>query len=101
MSKQKQKQNVKEIKTVSDQLVEVKVRWFADSLKRQGLYTKKWEEAYKVYLDDRISANDEEREKAFDNYDLHDVFLELMSFCKWWDGMYDTEDDHVLIYREE
>lgn len=100
MSKQRQKENPKKVKDISEQLVEAKLRWFVDSLKKQGLYTKKWEEAYRVYLDDRIASNEENREKAFDNYNLHDIFLELIDFCKWWDGMYDTEDSHVLIYRD-
>lgn len=100
MTKKKQIIEKEIEKNISDLLIGAKLKWFTDTMKKNGLYTEKWGKAYEIYLKDRISEDKKEMRKAFDNYDLHEILIELVNFCKWWDEMYDTEDEEVLIFRE-
>lgn len=91
------KSKEKKKKTTEELLVEVKLQWFTDKIRFAGLYSRTLENAYELYLEDRITEEITEKNKAFEECNLYNILKDLMNFIDWWDHDSGANENEKLI----
>lgn len=99
------KKNKLEVKDPKEILInlftEERLNWFTTKMKKLGFYTKRWEEAYELYLNTKLQDDIKEIEDEFLERDIGKTFNDLVDFLIWQDSNFANKDIERFLYFDK
>lgn len=98
----KTKLEVKDSKEILINLfIKERLKWFINKTKKLGFYTKRWEEAYELYLNTRLQDDTKEIEDEFLERDIGKTLNNLVDFLIWQDSNFADNDIERFLYFDK
>lgn len=100
--KKLKKLEIKDSKEILTNLfIKERLNWFINKMKKLGFYTKRWEEAYELYLNTRLQDDIKEIEDEFLERDIGKTLNALVDFLIWQDENFADNDTERFLYFDE